>query len=36
MRPAVSEVYDLDDVATALQRVAERKVTGKVVIRIAD
>ena len=34
MRPAVSEVHELDDVATALQRVADRKPTGKVVIRV--
>ncbi|MCD4524243.1 NADPH:quinone oxidoreductase family protein [Nocardioides sp. cx-173] len=36
MRPAVSEVHDLDDVAVALQRVADRKHTGKVVIRVAE
>jgi NADPH2:quinone reductase len=35
MRPAVSEVHDLDDVAVALRRVADRAATGKVVIRIA-
>jgi NADPH2:quinone reductase len=34
MRPAVSEVHDLDDIATALQRVADRVPTGKVVIRL--
>jgi NADPH:quinone reductase len=36
MRPLVSEVHDLADVATALQRVADRIPTGKVVIRIAE
>ncbi len=35
MRPAVSEVHALADVATALQRVADRLPTGKVVIRVA-
>ena len=35
MRPAVSEVHDLADVAVALQRVADRLPTGKVVIRVA-
>ena len=35
MRPAVSEVHELDDVGTALQRVADRLPTGKVVIRVA-
>jgi NADPH2:quinone reductase len=35
MRPVVSEVHDLEDVAVALQRVADRVPTGKVVIRIA-
>jgi len=34
MRPAVSEVHDLEDVETALQRVADRVPTGKVVIRV--
>lgn len=34
MRPAVSEVHDLDDLAVALQRVADRTPTGKVVVRI--
>jgi len=34
MRPAVSEVHDLADVAVALQRVADRLPTGKVVIRV--
>jgi len=34
MRPAVSEVHDLADVAAALQRVADRLPTGKVVIRV--
>ncbi|ROO87490.1 NADPH2:quinone reductase [Actinocorallia herbida] len=33
MRPAVSETHDLDGVAVALQRVADRLPTGKVVIR---
>jgi NADPH2:quinone reductase len=35
MRPAVSEVHELEDVAAALQRVADRATTGKVVIRMA-
>jgi NADPH2:quinone reductase len=35
MRPAVSEVHELADVAVALQRVADREPTGKVVIRVA-
>jgi NADPH2:quinone reductase len=35
LRPAVSEVHDLEDVAFALRRVADRAATGKVVIRIA-
>jgi hypothetical protein len=35
MRPAVSEVHELDDVAAALQRVSDRVPTGKVVIRVA-
>jgi NADPH:quinone reductase len=35
MRPAVSEVHELADVGTALQRVAGRVPTGKVVIRVA-
>src|ERR1700729_2851575 len=35
MRPAVSEVHELDDVAAALQRVFDRVPTGKVVIRVA-
>lgn len=34
MRPAISEVHDLDDVAVALERVAARIPTAKVVIRI--
>lgn len=34
MRPVVSEVHDLEDVAQALQRVADRRPTGKVVIRV--
>jgi NADPH:quinone reductase len=36
MRPAVSEVHELEDVGTALQRVADRLPTGKVVIRVAS
>jgi NADPH2:quinone reductase len=36
MRPSVSEVHELDDVSIALQRVADRLPTGKVVIRVAD
>ncbi|WP_018501844.1 NADPH:quinone oxidoreductase family protein [Parafrankia discariae] len=36
MRPLVSEVHDLGDVAVALQRVADRAPTAKVVIRVAD
>ena len=35
MRPVVSEVHELEDVAIALQRVADRAPTGKVVIRVA-
>ena len=35
MRPAVSEVHELEDVVTALRRVADRVPTGKVVIRVA-
>ena len=35
MRPAVSEVHELEDVGTALQRVADRAATGKVVIRVS-
>jgi len=35
MRPAVSEIHDLADVGTALQRVSDRIPTGKVVIRVA-
>jgi NADPH2:quinone reductase len=35
LRPAVSEVYDLADIGTALRRVAGRAATGKVVIRVA-
>jgi NADPH2:quinone reductase len=34
MRPAVSEVHDLEDIGTALRRVADRIPTGKVVIRV--
>jgi NADPH2:quinone reductase len=33
MRPAVSEVHELEDVGIALRRVADRVPTGKVVIR---
>jgi NADPH2:quinone reductase len=36
MRPAVSEVHELADVGTALQRVADRVPTGKVVVRVAS
>ena len=35
MRPAVSEVHALEDIGAALQRVADRRPTGKVVIRVA-
>ncbi len=35
MRPVVSEVHELEDVAAALQRVSDRVPTGKVVIRVA-
>jgi NADPH:quinone reductase len=35
MRPAVSEVYELAQLGTELQRVADRLATGKVVILIA-
>ena len=35
LRPAVSEVHELEDVGTALRRVAERIPTGKVVVRVA-
>lgn len=35
LRPAVSEVHVLADVAVALQRVADRTATGKVVISLA-
>jgi NADPH2:quinone reductase len=34
MRPAVSEVHELEEVGTALRRVADRIPTGKVVIRL--
>jgi NADPH2:quinone reductase len=34
MRPAVSEVYRMDDLPVALRRVADRQVTGKVVITV--
>jgi NADPH2:quinone reductase len=36
LRPFVSEVHELDDVAVALRRVADRAATGKVVIRVAE
>lgn len=36
MRPAISEVHDLADAAQALQRVADRLPTGKVVIRVSS
>ena len=35
MRPVVSEVHELEDLATVLQRVSDRAPTGKVVIRVA-
>ena len=35
MRPVVSEVHEIEDVAVALQRVSDRVPTGKVVIRVA-
>jgi NADPH:quinone reductase len=35
MRPLVSEVHELKDIGTALQRVADRAATGKVVIRVS-
>jgi NADPH2:quinone reductase len=35
LRPFVSEVHALEDVTVALQRVAGRAATGKVVIRVA-
>ena len=34
MRPAVSEVHELEHIGTALRRVADRVPTGKVVIRV--
>jgi NADPH:quinone reductase len=34
MRPHVGEVHELEEVAIALQRVADRAATGKVVVRI--
>jgi len=34
MRPHVGEVYDLADIVTALERVADRATTGKVVVRV--
>jgi NADPH:quinone reductase len=34
LRPAVSEVHELAELGTALQRVADRVPTGKVVIRV--
>lgn len=36
LRPFVSETHDLDDVAVALQRVADRLPTGKVVVRVTQ
>jgi NADPH2:quinone reductase len=36
LRPFVSEVHPLDDIPAALQRVADRAATGKVVIRVAE
>lgn len=35
MRPLIAEVHDLEDVAVALQRVADRTLTGKVIVRMA-
>jgi NADPH:quinone reductase len=35
LRPFVSEIHELEDVAVALARVADRAATGKVVIRVA-
>ena len=35
MRPVISEVHELEDIGTALGRVADRAATGKVVIRVA-
>jgi len=35
MRPLVSETHDLEDIALALERVAARKPTGKVVVTVA-
>jgi NADPH:quinone reductase len=32
MKPTVSEVFDLEDAAVALERVAERKALGKIVV----
>jgi len=34
MRPLIAEVHDLEDVAVALQRVADRALTGKVIVRM--
>jgi NADPH2:quinone reductase len=34
IRPVVTEVHELQDVAAALQRVADRAPMGKIVIRI--
>ena len=34
MRPVVSEVHDLDDIADAYQRVSDRIPTGKVLVRM--
>jgi NADPH2:quinone reductase len=36
MRPAVSEVHELEEAGTALRRVADRVTTGKVVIRLTS
>lgn len=36
MRPMVSEVHDLSEVATALQRVADRVPTAKIVIKVRE
>lgn len=36
MRPAVSEVHELEEVGTALRRVADRMATGKVVVRVTS
>jgi NADPH2:quinone reductase len=36
VRPRVSSVHPLDDVVGALQELAQRRVVGKVVVRIAE